>query len=331
MSLRQRVGALIYDWPQYRRAMRSGRWVLIHNRRERITTDGRGVKCEWEFSSDLHIAKVFPLLGARIMRQAFAEWPITLRDNPPAMPDKPAVSFVIGHRGVSRLPHLLATLRSIAGQQDTAIECIVVEQSVSPEIALCLPEWVRYVHTPVPRADYDYNRAWTLNEGMRAARGEVVILHDNDMLVPAMYAAEAMARAKEGFDFLQMKRFTFYLDEGEAQHFFERRVLRTDVPSTIVQNLLGASIVAKRQAYFEIGGFDEEFVGWGGEDNEFWDRARAGGNVFELGYLPFVHLWHEPQKGKLQGLHAPAVKRYFDVRAVPPEERICRLRERLHP
>src|SRR2546430_11025933 len=64
MSLRHRIGALLYDWPRYRRAMRGGRWALMHNRNERVSTDGRGVRCEWRFTSDLHIAKVFPTLGA---------------------------------------------------------------------------------------------------------------------------------------------------------------------------------------------------------------------------------------------------------------------------
>src|SRR5213593_3699397 len=113
MTLRHRLGALIYDWPRYRRAMRGGRWELMHNRDERISTDGRGVKCEWRFTSDLHIAKVFPSLGAKLMAAAFAQWPVVMADAPESVSDSPAVSFVIGHRGVERLPQLLTTLRSI--------------------------------------------------------------------------------------------------------------------------------------------------------------------------------------------------------------------------
>ena len=43
-----------------------------------------------------------------------------------------------------------------------------------------------------------------------------------------------------------------------------------------------------------IGGFDEGFVDWGGEDDEFYDRCGLLGHC-RSGYLPFLHLWHPPQ------------------------------------
>lgn len=324
MSLRRRIGALIHDWPRYLRSS----WVRMHNRGERVTHDARGVRCEWQFTSELHLANVFPSAGARLMRRAFAEWPIDLRDAPPIEGD-PLVTFIIGHRGLSRLPHLLSTLRSIAGQQGVPIECVVVEQSARREIESSLPAWVRYVHTPVPSPEYDYNRAWTLNVGARLARGSLLVLHDNDMLCPARYAAEAVEREREGWEFLELKRFTFYLSEDATREVFAKGRVRTDVPSTIVQNLSGASIVASREAYAAIGGFDESFVGWGGEDLEFWERAASRGRVYAFGYLPFLHLWHAPQKGKVAGAKAPAIRRYYELAGVPPKERIRRLTGRV--
>jgi hypothetical protein len=326
MSLRRFAGALAYDLPRFYRVMRAGKWLDMHNRAESVTRDGRGVRCEWQFTSDLHIASVIPSTGARLMRAAFAQWPIALSDSPVLDRESPDVSFVIGHRGLSRLPHLFMTLRSIAGQSDASIECIVVEQSVQPEIEKKLPGWVRYIHTPIPRQDDDYNRAWTLNAGTQAARAPVVILHDNDVIVPARYAAECRARVAEGYDFLELKRFTFYLGEERTRRVFATGALPPAAPSTIVQNLQGASIAARREAYFDVGGFDESFAGWGGEDNEFWERSEVSGRSYRFGYLPFLHLYHAPQKGKLLGAEAPAVKRYHDLRGVPPAERIRRLR-----
>ena len=312
MTLRQRIGALIYDWPRYRRVMRSGQWAMMHNRDERVSTDGRGVRCEWRYTSDLHIAKVYPSLGAKLMAAAFAQWPVVRGDAPSGASDAPEVSFVIGHRGLERLPHLLATLRSIAGQVDVAVECIIVEQAGQREIERHLPSWCRYVFTECVT---DYNRAATLNAGTAAARGALVILHDNDIVVPARYAAEIAERGAEGFDFIDPKRFIFRLDERGGLE-------------TIMQNLQGGSIAARRDAYFAIGGFDEEFVGWGGEDNDFWDRAETTGKAYRYGYLPLIHQHHPPQKGKVEGDAAPAVRRYRELEHIAPEERIRRLRQR---
>jgi hypothetical protein len=324
-SLRTQLGALAYDVPRFLRSMaRKGGWIHMRNRRERTSFDGRGVRCHWQFTSDLHLANVFPRAGEMLMKRAFAEWPISSVDAPPSI-EQPLVTFVIGHRGLARLPHLLATLRTIAGQADVPIECIVVEQAMEREVESKLPAWVRYLHTPPPARDYDYNRSWTLNAGATAARGELVVFHDNDMLVPRRYAAELHSRMQEGFDFLDLKRFTFYLPEETTQQFFASGVLRTKVASTVVQNLRGASVAASRAAYLTIGGFDESFVGWGGEDNEFWERAEVGGRIYAYGYLPFVHLFHAPQKGKQEGNDAPAMRRYVELRVIPPAERIRRL------
>jgi len=95
--------------------------------------------------------------------------------------------------------------------------------------------------------------------------------------------------------------------------------------ASVIQNVRGGSVAITREAYDTIGGFDESFVGWGGEDLEFWERAETR-RATRFGYLPMIHLWHAAQPEKLQVQDAPAIKRYFELAAVPVEERIARLR-----
>jgi hypothetical protein len=328
------MGALVYDWLPFAMRMRgwgarAGKpepWLLIRNRDETIGIDARGVECHWRFTSDLHIANVFPSTGRRLMRRALERWPIAMRDAPQSS-GVPRVSFVIGHRGTERLPHLLATLRSIAGQSGVPVECIVVEQSAAPEIEKFLPRWVRYLYTPLPRPDLPYCRSWSFNVAVPNARSEVVILHDNDMLVPERYAFEALQRVEEGFSFVDLKRFIFYLGEQDTRRVFVTGVPPRAVPATVVQNLMGGSIVARRDAYDAVGGFDECFVGWGGEDNDFFDRAAYLGGVHRFAYMPILHLQHPPQPGKLS-LTTGAIKRYQLMETIDPGERIARLRAR---
>jgi hypothetical protein len=325
MPLRQFVGALAYDGLRFERAVR-GRWELMRNRGETITVDpsGRGVRCEWQWSSPVDYCRFVPGADARLLRAAFKQWPIAFADAP-ASSATPEVTFLIGHRGVSRLPQLMMTLRSVAAQTAVPIECIVIEQSHAREVEQALPSWLRYIHQPVLPAD-PYNRAKTFNAGALAAQGRILVLHDNDMLVPERYAAEIVDHFRAGWEAIDLKRFIFYLTEKSTSRVLRDERLRLNERSeTVIQNLHGGSIAITRDAYDSIGGFDESFVGWGGEDVEFWERASTR-RATRFGYLPVVHLWHPPQPEKLQVNDAPGVKRYFDLTSVPAEERIARLR-----
>lgn len=331
--LRALLGVFAQDLPRYMRALwlPGGNYLAICNRDERLepTPDGKGYGCKWQWTSDLHAPKYLPALGRRLMQRALADHPIRRAANPAKLSQDPEISFVIGHRGVSRLPHLLATLESIAGQQGARIECLVVEQDQEPHAARFLPAWVRHIHTPPPVSDMPYCRSWAFNVGIRNAAGAALVLHDNDMLVPQDYGASLLAHFREGFEVINLKRFTFYLTEGHTAKVLSGESTISDAPPlAIMQNSeAGGSVAITRDAYAHIGGMDESFVGWGGEDNEFWERAQTR-RLWPYAYLPMVHLWHPAQPGKQQAEN-PTMQRYRALSAIAPAERIARLRQSL--
>lgn len=289
--------------------------------------EGVGYRCDWQWTSDLHAPKIFTDLGLRLARRAFADHPVCRANSAAGDGQAATVSFIIGHRGLSRLPHLLATIESIAGQRDVAIECVVVEQDVQPQLAGRLPPWVRYIHAPPPSADMPYCRSWAFNIGANMARGELLILHDNDMMVPTGYAAESLKLVRQGYELVNLKRFVFYLSEEHTTNFFAgTESLLQRAPESIMQNAQGGgSIAITREAFDRIGGMDEGFIGWGGEDNEFWERAQTL-RVWPYGFLSLIHLWHPAQPGK-QRTDSVTLQRHRQLSSVPVEQRIERLRQ----
>jgi hypothetical protein len=301
--------------------------VYFRNRDECLVVDKNkpGVECNWQWTSDLHITKVFSSLGLLLMKKALRDWPIKLQTEPKQQEGEIEISFIIGHHGKDRLPHLLTTLQSIAAQQGVSFECLVIEQSNVPEIKESLPSWVRYVHSLIPQPDLPYNRSQAFNAGARVARGKILVLHDNDMLVPQHYGSQIVRICNLGHEIINLKRFIFYLSQEHSQRLFFSECSLTSVPpETVVQNLeAGGSVAVKRRAYFALGGFDESFVGWGGEDDEFWERAQTL-QVWEHCYLPIVHLWHQPQPEKLQDRNAN-IELFKMKRSVPVTQRIKQL------
>lgn len=289
--------------------------------------------CAWKWTSELHAPLVFPALGRLLLSAALRDCPIRLpsAETSPVPAERPDVTFVIGHRGRDRLPHLAWTLRSIAGQTGVSPECIVVEQDSEQLARDHLPGWVRYIHTPPPYQGMPYCRAWAFNVAARQARSSLLVLHDNDMVVPETYAAELVLKHRQGHEIINLKRLIFYLSEDHTHELFTGDVsLQGSPPDSIIQNLeAGGSLAVDRDAYLALGGMDEAFVGWGGEDNEFWERALTR-RAWPFGCLPIVHLWHQPQPGKgaVNGRGA-ATAELSDRRAsIPVHNRIGELRSR---
>jgi hypothetical protein len=334
VPLKELLGVWVKDRWRYERALRapSPAYLALANRRERLkpAPDGIGWACHWRYTSVLHAPGVQPRLGSRLLSRCLADAPIVRCSSPshPLAPGEiPQLSVLIGHRGEQRLPLLLATLESLAAQREVRLECLVIEQDDVPRIACALPAWVRHVHARPQRAGAAYNRSHTFNVGSRHARGRVLLLHDNDMLVPERYCQRVLERIDRGFEVINPKRFVFYLDQEASE-----AVLRGGAPTDgsagmIVQNLeAGGSMAILADTYRAIGGMDETFVGWGGEDNEFWDRCQTR-PTWIWGYEPIVHLWHPSQPHKLRSDN-PNLMRARELMELPAATRIASLVDR---
>ena len=329
--LREHLGVWLKDRLRYERRLRSrsNAYLGLANRSEQLSAapDGSGYACQWRYTSRLHATGIQPQLGVRLLRRCLADAPIARRPAPPSLGGTPEISVLIGHRGTERLPLLLATLESLAAQEGVRLECVVIEQDGEPSIAAALPSWVRHVHAPLPAAEAPYNRSHTFNVGARHARAPVLLLHDNDMLVPRGYATRILERIRGGYEVVNPKRFIFYLSRIHSREILEGAAAFDErPPEAIVQNLeAGGSMAITRATYEDIGGMDEGFVGWGGEDNEFWDRCLTR-PTWIWGYEPIVHLWHRSQPLKEESDN-PNLARWRLAMKRSPAERIAALRE----
>ena len=325
--VRVQAGALAIDGPRLAccLATRNG-WPRMRNRNDRMTAGpaGRGWRCEWEYSRSLHVCDVFPATGRWLLRKALRQWPVDLKgERTPDVRAQPVISFIIGHRGMERLPHLNLTLETIRRQSGVEVECLVVEQDSEARIRPHLPAWVRYHQAPLPGGEIRYGRAAAFNAGARLARGEVLILHDNDLLAPRAYAAEVWQLHRQGYETGHLGRFFFYLDRSSSERLLARTgAWRNATVERVVENAAGGSTAISRAAFARIGGLDEEFIGWGGEDNEFWSRCLTR-KTWNFGYLPFIHLWH-PSLADRQRSN-PSLALWERKRTVPVADRIAAL------
>jgi hypothetical protein len=275
------------------------------------------------WSKSLHACTVFPVLGRLLMARALQEWPIQLADHP-VESGPPLLSVVIPHRGRQREDQLRCCLASFLAQREASVEIIVVEQSATRELGP-LPAGVRHIHLPHPSDPQPWRKSWAYNAGVAAASCDLVICHDGDILGPERYCAELLRRFDDPWlEVLHPQRFLFYLDSSATQKMAYCRHLTPAAPELVKQNWCGGTLAIRREAYAAIGGFDERFTGWGGVDNEFFQRCGLL-RQYRYCYIPFVHLWHPQQPMKSGHARDNALAFAHEIMQLPPELRVRNL------
>jgi|GEM_PF-3456953 len=231
----------------------------------------------------------------------------TAHDVPPrsVTGTSPELSVIVPcHNGVGRLPR---TYESIRRQLTSSMELVIVDDVSNDGTAELVASWagsdprVRLV-----RRSTAPQRAAARNEGIAAARGNVVLFLDDDMtLGPGTLATHVQAHAgRDKWAFLgriqldfgdrQMGCFQKYLIREER--FLEQELAKyaTCVPYRLVWT---GHFSAKKSDLLEIGGFNEQFTQYGLEDLELGYRLTRSG--VKVGYLASALALHRTETASL--------------------------------
>ena len=195
-----------------------------------------------------------------------------------------------------RLRNLLATLYAINNQRltGTEISIVVVESDSVPrnrEIISSLVDEYIFINYHGP-----FNRAACINAGVESVNeyDSMVCILDADIVLPRNFCS---ALPDMNFsDVLIPYWGMFYLDdessEMAASRNFPDKFEFESAYGYVSPLTVGASLVITKKKIVEISGFDEDFVGWGGEDRDFFNRLEKVANVIRWPNL-LLHLQHE--------------------------------------
>lgn len=125
-----------------------------------------------------------------------------------------------------------------------------------------------------PKLEYS-NQAVPLNIGIKQARGKVLIIQNAECLHVSDRVIEKLTRPHLERSSLAVFAACIRLGEEIA-------------PSNLTSPYFFCGSIA-REDVFKLGGFDEEFVGWGAEDCDFANRMKLLGIRFEFRADVMVH------------------------------------------
>ena len=205
----------------------------------------------------------------------------------------------------ARAANLAAVLRHVSALPDVAV--VVVEQDISP--AFDAPAGVEYHFIA---HDGPFNKSWAMNVGFRLTDAPVVGMGDADLIMslPEMTAA---INAVAAGDFDAVKPFDRIVDLSEQETAAFREGGPLPDPTTDIEGnkrgqgeylpFCGGLFFVTRELFARAGGYDERFVGWGGEDDALSVKfARLGGRLGINTQRACYHLWHE--RGAARYTHA---------------------------
>ncbi len=218
---------------------------------------------------------------------------------PPAAGEPPAVSVVVPcYGGQDQLDRVLEAL---AGQTHPGhrLEVIIADDGspVAPDLSAAGALDVQLVQQP----DRGFRAAAARNLGARAAGGEVLLFLDQDTVPEPDYVAALAALPAIAPDAVVVGRrrhadFTvdplIELTEPEwlrDGYRWSRNLLDADQRS--YRYIISAVFGLHRDLFAELGGFCEDFDGYGGEDWELAHRAWVAGAL--LAHVPEAVAWHD--------------------------------------
>jgi hypothetical protein len=170
------------------------------------------------------------------------------------------------------------------------LDVLVVEQDNMSRFRP--PPGVRHVFA---RSAGPYNRSWGFNMAYRESSSPYLVFGDSDIIMRGHEFLSAL-EAAESLDVLSPYSSVLDLERGEGGLGLDdlakiARAGRGEGDNQRI-NLCGGVVVFSRDAFERVGGWDEDFVGWGGEDDMMTFKVEAAG--LKAASMPYrcYHLWH---------------------------------------
>ena len=246
-----------------------------------------------------------------------------------------------------RIGHLKCCLDALAMNAEDFDEVIIADDGSSEEVVdkihLLTPEYnfrIKHVWQPPNGFQLSANR----NNGIRNAEGDYLIFLDCDFLVLPGTIKSHTSVAKPGMFVAGLCK---YLSEDTAKQVFERGVsgellqnLYSQLPDKPIRRdhrrflkykflcMLGLANPRKQRcsSHFsihrkdieKINGYDENFRGWGGEDEDITFRMVQAG-LRGKSIIPqarVLHLWHSKELGDKHWKEGTNVE-YLNRKVVP--------------
>ncbi|HEX3600985.1 MAG TPA: galactosyltransferase-related protein, partial [Lacipirellulaceae bacterium] len=176
-------------------------------------------------------------------------------------------------------------------------------------------KWVTHPHR-------GFRAALSRNDGVRATTVPYLVFVDGDCLLPEDHLRNHLLARRPGVvragDCLRLDKtateridsaaidsgaYRNWISGEERQRLFQKKLKDRYyqwIRHTAKPKLISCDIGIWRDDFEAVNGFDEQFVGWGCEDDDLGIRLRLAGRrvLSTLGYTHGYHMWHPTEPSR---------------------------------
>jgi len=189
------------------------------------------------------------------------------------------------------------TMECIAAIRETTQDCeiIVIDNGSEPPFKA---PFGGFMEIRVIRNEKNEGFPKAVNQGIREAKGEIIVLLNNDVIVTPEWAEKLMA-ALDDFSIVgPVTNYCAGLQKVQAEIYDDRDGLNKAAESWAesygdeiqeVNFVIGFCMAFRKSLFDEIGPFDESMWPCSGEEIDFCLRAREAGHSVAIAHDVYVH------------------------------------------
>lgn len=207
-------------------------------------------------------------------------------------------TYVIGYRHkLDRLSNLRRVLDWINGF--TGVDVILIEQDTHSKIAH-LNLKARHVFL---KTDKPYNRSWAFNVATKMSKSNIIAFSDADIIMEPNQFINSI-KLIEQYDMISPYTSVLDLQQNESGLPISE-LLKINRPGRGEDdhqkiNICGGLCIFRKDAIQRIGGWNEGFIGWGGEDDFQAIKVQNFLNHIEVPNKCY-HLYHSREQPNMVG------------------------------
>lgn len=199
-------------------------------------------------------------------------------------------TYIIGYRhSMDRYHNLLRVIDWL--HHFNNIEIILIEQDTHSKIKHINLGNIKYIFT---KSNMPYNRSHAFNVGLKNATTDIIVFGDSDLIMDYPDLINSISLLQD-YDMVSPYKKVIDLEQDESRLPIENMLLinrpgRGDNDNQKL-NICGGISIFRKSSIENIAGWNEDFIGWGGEDDFQAIKVKNFLKYHETDYKCY-HLYH---------------------------------------